>query len=82
MYSVVAGKKTPVYCYGTHKLRLSGATPDDSDWMTWDDKPVTATDLVKLFRYELHPDSLRPMEHRHHKRRVIPPATLFDEGAA
>jgi len=84
MFSVVAGRKTPVYCYGTHKLRMSGSTPDDSDWISWDDRTISPTELVKLLRYDLHPDSLRPMEHRSHKRRVTPPPTLFelDEGAA
>jgi hypothetical protein len=76
VYSVVAGKKTPVYCYGAHKLRLAGSTPDDSAWISWDDRTISPTELVKLLRYELHPDSLKPMEDRSHKRRVEPAQPL------
>jgi hypothetical protein len=77
VYSVMAGRKVPVYCYGVHKLRISGATPDASDWMTWDDKPIGWDQLPQLLRFDLHPDSLRPLEHRSHKRQVAEPAALF-----
>lgn len=72
--SVIAGKHVRVQCYGVHKLRISGATPDQSEWLTWDDKPIGFDQLPALLRYDLHPDSLRPMEHRSHKRTVDMPA--------
>lgn len=74
VYSYAAGRRVRIQCYGVHKLRMSGATPDDSGWITWDDKPVDAGQVVELLRYDLHPDSLRPMEHRSHKRVVDMPA--------
>lgn len=75
--SVIAGQLIRIHCYGVHKLRISGATPDASDRLTWDDKPIDAAQLTKLLRYDLHPDSLRPMEHRSHKRALDMPG-LFN----
>lgn len=83
VYSYIAGKRVRVYCYGVHKLRMSAATPELSEWMTWSDgggieRYVTQDELLRLLRFETNPDSLRPMEHREHKRRLEPPATLFE----
>lgn len=73
VYSIMAGRKVPIHCYGVHKLRISGATPDESEWIAWDDKQITFDQLLKVLRYDLHPDSLRPMEHRSHKQTVDMP---------
>lgn len=86
VYSVIAGKVVQVHCYGVHKLRMSSASPEVSQWMTWSDgqgqeRYITCEQLVQLFRFDISPDTLRPMEHREHKRRVEPPASLFDEVA-
>jgi hypothetical protein len=67
VYSVLNGRRVQLMCYGIHKLRLSNGTPDDSEWMTWDDKPISTDQLVGLLRFDLHPDSLNRLEHRHHK---------------
>lgn len=77
VYAHLAGQKVAVHSHGVHVLRLTGATPMDSDAMTWDAKPITPSQLEKLLRFDLSPDSLRPMEHRTHKRRVQL-VTLFD----
>lgn len=77
--SFIAGERVQVHCYGVHLLRLSGATPDDSDFIVWDRKDITREQLTELLRFDLHPDSLRPMEHRTHKR-VVDLPTLFDDG--
>jgi len=74
VYSSIAARKIRLYCYGVHKLRLSGSVPGDSEQVTWDDKPITAQELTRLLRYELHPDSLLTMEHRSHKRVTATPA--------
>lgn len=63
--------------YGAHKLRLAGTDPLDSSWISWDDKPITIADLLKLLRFDLHPDSLNPVEWRRHKR-IKRDATLFE----
>jgi len=76
VYSVMAGVRTPIHCYGVHKLTLSGSTPGDSSSITWDDRPIDRVQLVKLLRYDLSPDSLRPLEHRSHKA-VVDMPTLF-----
>lgn len=77
VYSSMARRKVQVQCYGVHKLRLAGHVPNESDWITWDDKPVTAAQLMELLRYDLHPDSLLRMEHRSHKRSMEMPG-LFE----
>lgn len=79
--SLIAGKKIPVYCYGAHLLRFSGIDPASSEWIEWDRKRIDLDQLISLLRYDIHPDSLRPMEHRMHKTRYQPPAMIFEEFA-
>lgn len=68
VYATLARRRVLILCYGVHKLRLSGSTPADSREITWDDKPIDAAQLVSLLRFDLSPDTLRPEEHRRHKR--------------
>lgn len=70
VYSFIARRRVQILCYGVHKLIVSGSTPADSEWMTWDDKPITSNQLWKLLRFGLSPDTLRPLEDRRHKRSV------------
>lgn len=80
VWSWIADEWVQIHCFGVHKLRLSGSTPDDSDSVTWDrnEQQITREQLVGLLRFDLSPDTLRPMEHREHKRRLDAPPTLFD----
>lgn len=79
VYSTLNRRKVQIICYGVHKLRLSGASPKDSAWITWDDKEITEQQLVGLFRFDLNPVSLRPLEHRTHKRRFSMDALFPDD---
>jgi len=80
VYSVLNGQKIQINSYGVHVLRLSHGSPDDSEWMTWDGKRIHAGELVRLLRFELHPDSLREMENRHHKKTPPRQPLLFGGG--
>lgn len=75
--SYIAGRKVRVICYGVHLLRISGQTFPASQVIAWDGKKISCEDLLKLLRYELHPDSLLPMEHRAHKRRFVDQPALW-----
>lgn len=79
-------------CYGVHVLRMDGEDPDSSAGMTWSSvapssapQAISATALLAVLRFDLHPDSLRPMDKRRHKRgnldRLLPGLTLRDGGA-
>ena len=68
VYSKMLQKNVQLRLYGGHLLRMSGDTPDDSEWMEWDRKPITRSTLVKLLRFELEPHTLRPMSWRRHHR--------------
>lgn len=48
--------------HGVHLLQLSGTTPDDSDTMKWDHKPITVEQFRKLLRFELDAYTLQPRE--------------------
>jgi hypothetical protein len=77
VYSYIAGRQVQIICHGVHKLRLSGSTPNDSDSIIWDKRPITVEQMVALLRYDLNPDSLRPIEHyRSHKGWPQPPEQL------
>ena len=56
-----------VRCYGAHVLTLSGACPDSSDAMWWDNQPVDQAILLELLRFDRDPDyPLRTMDTRRH----------------
>jgi len=73
--------------FGVYILVLSGTSPDDSELMWWASIPkgtffsdvrktkltrIDRSQLISLFRFELHPDSLSPMPfRRHHKTSEI-----------
>lgn len=65
-YKRADGQKRWVRSWGVHYICLSGETPDDSDWITWDGKPVDVQSLEELLRFERHPDSLKPRSDRRH----------------
>jgi hypothetical protein len=65
--------------FGVTVVRLSGTTPDDSEWIKWgrfirgkqtglDWKDITVEQLLKLMRFDMHPDTFndKPFR-RHHK---------------
>jgi hypothetical protein len=56
-----------VRCYGVHVLTLSGADPDTSDQMFWDETPITQHQLIEILRFDRDPDSpMRMMDTRIH----------------
>lgn len=73
------GKK--VFHEGVSVLSLSGTTPENSRAIRWGRfrraaelhwEFITKEQLLKLLRFELHPDSLTPRPHRlHHATRSI-----------
>jgi hypothetical protein len=69
-----------VQCYGAHMLRYSGVSPDQSEWIMWDDRPVDLATVDGLLTFKLDPDTLKPLEaDTMHKPRVKEPG-LFDIG--
>jgi len=78
-HSYLAGRTVQVRLFGIHVLRFSGLGPDDSAWMMWDRTQIDEDELTKILRFDLDPDTLRPLELRvHHPdpNRGIP--LLFD----
>jgi len=49
-----------------HVLRFSGLGPDDSKFIEWDDKDINADTLTDLLRFDLDPDTLKPIDLRNH----------------
>jgi hypothetical protein len=53
--------------FGYHILRMSGATPDRSQKLLWDEVPICEPYLVELLRFERDPDHpTKPLETRRH----------------
>jgi hypothetical protein len=64
--------KTRLFYHGVHLLSLSGASPEDSEVMLWDKKPITIRQLLQLCRFELNATTLKPREDRsHHQDRQL-----------
>lgn len=53
--------------FGVHLVQFDRTSPEDSDLILWDRKKIDTETLIKLLRFELDPDKLRPRsERRHH----------------
>ncbi len=66
VYSVINGRKVLLRHFGVHSLRFSGLGPEDSDWIKWDQKGIDIDQLTGLFRFDLDPDTLKPIDLRNH----------------
>lgn len=51
-------KEISLRLFGGHLWTLSGNDPNDSEWMTWDYKPVTVDQIISVLRFEIDPDNL------------------------
>lgn len=80
VWSTFERKPVRVKLFGVHKLRMSGLRPDDSEWMTWDNRgKITVADLIRVLRFELHPDTLKPFDpaRSHHPQPKEHPSIPF-----
>jgi hypothetical protein len=80
IYSTLLKRNVGYKAFGYHLLRISGTHPDNSDEIRWDDRHfITVNALVRLFRFELDPDTLQPMDwRRHHADPYSGTTDLFD----
>lgn len=76
-YSAMLGREVFVKAFGVHKLRFSGLGPEDSEFISWDDKAIEPDTLTKLLRFDLDPDSLRDLDLRSHHRKLGTERLLF-----
>jgi len=69
--------------FGVSVVRISGATPDDSEWIKWGRfirgqssgmrwTDIDLSQLLKLMRFDTHPDSMvnNPFRRHHQTRRI------------
>lgn len=66
VFSSMRRTHVKVKALGYHALKLNGSTPDDSEKIIWDAREITVDMLIKLLKFELHPDTLLPMDFRIH----------------
>ena len=52
--------------YGMHVLTFSGLGPDDSDLILWDKNRIDVETLTKILRFDLDPDTLKPIDLKPH----------------
>jgi len=72
VYSSMIRRRVWVRHFGVHLLRFSGQGPEDSDWIIWDKRKIDLATLVGLLKFDLDPDTLRPMDFRsHHRKRLV-----------
>jgi hypothetical protein len=67
--------------FGVSVVRISGTTPEDSEWIRWGRfirshyanmawKEISVPQLLKLIRFDMHPDTFNENPfRRHHKTR-------------
>lgn len=74
-FKTVRGDWVRVRWWGYFKLRYSGATIEDSEFILWNKRQITLHELEQLLRFELNPRTLRPRsDRRHHasKTAILP----------
>lgn len=79
VYSIINRRMVEAKFYGIHVLRFSGLGPDDSEWIEWDGKVIDASQLTKLIRFDLDPDTLRPLDLRNHHSRHRNQERLYED---
>lgn len=66
-YSTMSGHNVHVRNFGVQLLRLSGTSPDDSEHIWWGKgREIEIETLIQLLRFDLDPDTLRPLDLRRH----------------
>lgn len=67
VYSTMNKKVIAVRAFGYHLLQFENTSPDNG-WIQWDRKRITKCQLIKLLKFELNPETLKPLDgRRHHK---------------
>jgi len=67
--SLITRSRVMVRFYGVHGLYFSGTDPTDSDRIMWDTHTIDRQTLLQLLRFELDPDTLRPLDLRIHQKK-------------
>ena len=67
-YSLMLKRYINVRCFGSHVLTFSDLGPDESEWIEWDKKRISEETLVALLRFDVDPDTLKPIDLRNHHR--------------
>lgn len=65
-YSIMLQRRIKVKCFGVHVLTFSDLGPDESEWIEWDRKRIGEETLVGLLKFDIDPDSLKPIDLRNH----------------
>lgn len=67
IYSKFSNQNVTFKAFGYHLLQMSNTTPEKSPYMVWDRLfEIQKDQLIKLMRFELDPDTLKPMDFRRH----------------
>ncbi len=69
-YSTHNKRYITVKAFGFHLLQFENTDPANSAWIKWDKKQINEEQLINLLRFELHPETLLPIDGRkhHHKQ--------------
>jgi len=77
--------------FGGFLLRMSGTSPENSEWMEWNFKRINTDQLIRLLRFDTDPITLKAMDwrsnHHHHEKTLLlpifdPNVTTFHEGVS
>lgn len=69
MRSLMTGRDFIMKSFGLHVLTFDGFGPYDSENIRWDGKPITVDQLIALVKFDIDPDTLKPMDWRSHHRK-------------
>lgn len=74
LYSTLSKRFIIPKLFGFHLLQFSETGPEDSNLIKWDHIwTISKEKLIKLLKFELDPDTLKPMDLRiHHKPEIFP----------
>jgi len=71
------GRKVKLRYWGWNTIQYQGNMTSESEWIKWNNRQITMDELIGLLRFELHPQTLAPIDanmRRHH----VPPLDLYN----
>jgi len=77
VFSRMLKRDVAIRMFGGHLLCLSGNDPTDSEWMTWDEKPIDTWLLIDVLRFDADPDRLTKTDWRRRYSDFSPAPSLF-----
>jgi hypothetical protein len=67
------GNRVALCWWGYNKLQYSGASPQDSKWIKWNDQEISLETLIGILEFDINPHTFEPINHKFESDRRVEP---------